>query len=221
LYSVSNPVEDRNYTGFLTDLRIKIECPNLVETSLPDIKLGVSNSAKAEAIRDYEWDSERFELEFLLKVGETDYQPLFSISAKNNPPNLVKDLLGYLTSNPAFALGYGNKLGIRCKDVGYGYPQSGDNFVVYGVIREELEPVTNETLISNLSNQVDSLALLVESQKIKVGWLYLSTDSANPGTSLGYGTWENYAVGRALVGVDENDNDLMNRAKLSALRLTL
>lgn len=35
---------------------------------------------------------------------------------------------------------------------------------------------------------------------IAVGGLYLSTDSANPATALGYGTWEAYASGSILVG---------------------
>lgn len=35
---------------------------------------------------------------------------------------------------------------------------------------------------------------------IAVGGLYLSTDSTNPATTLGYGTWEAYASGSILVG---------------------
>lgn len=34
----------------------------------------------------------------------------------------------------------------------------------------------------------------------KVGSLYLTTNNTNPNTELGYGTWERYAEGRALVG---------------------
>ena len=39
----------------------------------------------------------------------------------------------------------------------------------------------------------------------KVGDLYLTTDSANPSSRLGYGIWERYAEGQAIVGVS-NDN---------------
>lgn len=35
-----------------------------------------------------------------------------------------------------------------------------------------------------------------------VGGIYISTDSTNPATSLGYGTWEAYATGRVLIGID-------------------
>ena len=35
-----------------------------------------------------------------------------------------------------------------------------------------------------------------------VGALYLSTVSTNPGTLLGFGTWEAFAAGRVLVGID-------------------
>ena len=34
----------------------------------------------------------------------------------------------------------------------------------------------------------------------KVGDLYITTDTSNPATRLGYGTWQRYAEGRALVG---------------------
>lgn len=34
----------------------------------------------------------------------------------------------------------------------------------------------------------------------KVGDLYITTNSANPSTTLGYGTWQKYGKGRALVG---------------------
>ena len=37
-------------------------------------------------------------------------------------------------------------------------------------------------------------------QLYKIGDLYLTTNSSNPATTLGYGVWESYAEGRALVG---------------------
>ncbi len=50
----------------------------------------------------------------------------------------------------------------------------------------------------------DTITALDESRKIKVGDLYLTTTATNPATSLGYGTWEPYAAGRAIVGVGNN-----------------
>lgn len=40
-----------------------------------------------------------------------------------------------------------------------------------------------------------------------VGAVYLSIDSTNPGTTLGYGTWAQIAQGRALFGQDGADVD--------------
>lgn len=38
----------------------------------------------------------------------------------------------------------------------------------------------------------------------KVGSLYLTVNNVNPATELGYGTWQRYAEGRALVGYSSN-----------------
>ena len=40
-----------------------------------------------------------------------------------------------------------------------------------------------------------------------VGYVYISVDSANPATVLGYGTWTAFGVGRVLVGLDTGDSD--------------
>lgn len=41
----------------------------------------------------------------------------------------------------------------------------------------------------------------------KVGDLYITTNSNNPSTILGYGTWVLYSEGRALVGLSDNESD--------------
>lgn len=38
-----------------------------------------------------------------------------------------------------------------------------------------------------------------------VGAIYLSIDSTNPNTTLGYGTWVRFSEGRMLIGLDENN----------------
>lgn len=43
-------------------------------------------------------------------------------------------------------------------------------------------------------------------EAVKVDGLYLSLSSTNPGTSLGYGTWEAYGTGRALVAIDPSNS---------------
>lgn len=40
-----------------------------------------------------------------------------------------------------------------------------------------------------------------------IGSIYVSTVSTNPGTSLGFGTWEAFGTGRVLVGIDAADTD--------------
>lgn len=40
-----------------------------------------------------------------------------------------------------------------------------------------------------------------------VGSIYVSTVSTNPGTSLGFGTWQAFGAGRVLVGIDATDTD--------------
>ena len=40
-----------------------------------------------------------------------------------------------------------------------------------------------------------------------VGSIYISTNSTNPGTSLGFGTWAAFGAGRVPVGFDSGDTD--------------
>ena len=46
-----------------------------------------------------------------------------------------------------------------------------------------------------------------------VGSLYITTNSENPGKTIGKGTWEAYAAGRMLVGADANDSDFSETGK--------
>jgi hypothetical protein len=41
---------------------------------------------------------------------------------------------------------------------------------------------------------------------VAVGGVYISIDSTNPSTSLGYGTWIRFANGKCLIGVDESNS---------------
>lgn len=62
-----------------------------------------------------------------------------------------------------------------------------------------------EAVLINLQEQIDAAAAPGgEVTRIPVGGLYLTTVGTNPGSVLGYGVWENYAEGRALVGVGGN-----------------
>ena len=48
-----------------------------------------------------------------------------------------------------------------------------------------------------------------------VGAIFLSVDSTNPATTLGYGTWVVFGSGRILVGVDSGDPDFDMAEKTS------
>lgn len=73
---------------------------------------------------------------------------------------------------------------------------------VWGSITGTLSDQTD--LQNALNAKVNTSALL--NLVYPVGSIYLSTNSANPSTLFG-GTWEAYAAGRVLVGVDANDTD--------------
>jgi hypothetical protein len=44
-------------------------------------------------------------------------------------------------------------------------------------------------------------------QAFKVGAIYISVDSTNPNTTLGYGTWSAFGTGRVLIGINGSDTD--------------
>ncbi|MDR1072000.1 MAG: hypothetical protein LBL21_05150 [Rickettsiales bacterium] len=46
-----------------------------------------------------------------------------------------------------------------------------------------------------------------------VGAIYLSTSSTNPATLFGFGTWERFGQGRALVGVNESETEFSSASK--------
>ena len=58
---------------------------------------------------------------------------------------------------------------------------------------------------ANINNAIREMMAQVatfrDAIRIQVGDLYLSTDSTDPATKLGYGVWAAHASGRALVGV--------------------
>lgn len=71
--------------------------------------------------------------------------------------------------------------------------------------KADASAVYTKTQTDDLLNaKADTSALL--DLLYPVGSIYLSTNSVNPSTFFG-GTWEAYAAGRVLVGVDPNDTD--------------
>lgn len=148
IYQPTETIDGRAYTGFLTDLRLRSEAPSLMEVPLPTFPIGTSTTAKAEGVRAYEWDSDRFEIELCLQLDTGNWHPLYTIAVKNHPPYHVKDVLSYLTNNPAFTLNNKTQLGVRFVDAGFGYPGANDKFLFYGVVREEINKVEEVPITS-------------------------------------------------------------------------
>ena len=64
------------------------------------------------------------------------------------------------------------------------------------------------TDLSSPTNDVVTMGVLLQfMQTYKVGDLYLTTNSGNPSSLLGYGNWERYGEGRAIVGVSSRESD--------------
>ena len=64
------------------------------------------------------------------------------------------------------------------------------------------------TDLSSPTNDVVTMEVLLQFiQTYKVGDLYLTTNSGNPASLLGYGNWERYGEGRAIVGVSSRESD--------------
>ena len=62
--------------------------------------------------------------------------------------------------------------------------------------------------LSKSTNDVVTMETLLEIMQVyKVGDLYLTTNTAEPQVTLGYGTWVRFGEGRALVGVSTKASD--------------
>ncbi|MEG0906808.1 MAG: hypothetical protein RSF87_11335 [Cellulosilyticaceae bacterium] len=135
----------------------------------------------------------------------TDYSNLY------NEVQSIKGVEGYLdlyvSKNNPVMLG-------EAKGVGYK-----DSTGVSGLLFINKRPqITNQGIDVAIFEEVDNLTesskkvvtmdvLLKVLQIYKVGDLYLTTNTTNPNITLGYGTWERYAQGKAIVGVSEQTSD--------------
>ena len=84
-----------------------------------------------------------------------------------------------------------------------------------GILKKCIENVrTNASSISNVTetSQDSDLIKQLKFAMNPVGTIITTTNSANPSTYIG-GTWERFANGRVLVGVDEADTDFSNAEK--------
>lgn len=68
----------------------------------------------------------------------------------------------------------------------------------------------------NLATKLEvekAIEAAIEKIQYKVGDVHISESETNPAEKFGYGTWALISQGRALVGVDDKDNDFKTPAK--------
>ena len=87
-----------------------------------------------------------------------------------------------------------------------GFYQAADDKVVYQQAGVVTANMPNTATIPTSTNDKTIVTaewvqqLIAEATRIKVGALYFTTNTTNPNIELGYGTWQKYAEGRAIVG---------------------
>lgn len=87
-----------------------------------------------------------------------------------------------------------------------GFYQATDDKVVYqqaGVITANMPIAATIPTSTNDKTIVTAewvQQLIAEATRIKIGALYFTTNNTNPSEEIGYGTWQKYAEGRAIVG---------------------
>lgn len=137
--------------------------------------------------------------------------------------DLIKTQEGYLDlyvskENPVMngkclGVSYSAAIGIPVESTDiYGYAFTGYNNKGLFLDSSGIPTVVDGTNTFKFKNTLDEDSLirlkdLREYLEIyKVGDLYLTIDSTNPSTRLGYGTWVRYAQGRAIVGVSDTSS---------------
>lgn len=65
----------------------------------------------------------------------------------------------------------------------------------------------HDSLKDRISDLEAVVSALDEARKTPIGGLYFSTNSTNPATSLGYGTWSAFGTGKMFVGFDSGQTE--------------
>lgn len=73
--------------------------------------------------------------------------------------------------------------------------------------REQLKELIQEEVSNQLQEAVDAKILADNQQKYHVGKIIVDVSNTNPSTYLGFGTWELFAQGKTLVGVDTSQTE--------------
>lgn len=74
-------------------------------------------------------------------------------------------------------------------------------------LEERLNALTAGGGVTGIMAGIDAVLGPQWRQPFQVGALYVSVSPTNPATTLGYGVWEAFGIGRVLVGVDVGDAD--------------
>ena len=162
------------------------------------------------------------------KISFASYSDFVTLSSEVNS---IKNTDGYLThyvriSEPVMTgkclgAGYTADIGIvstGSEALGYSFNvenldglfHDGDSPVVQNdgdVVAIFKEPASI-TEVTKVVVTMDVLQqAIAEAIRVKVGGLHLTTNNINPSVELGYGTWQRYAEGKALVGVSDQTTD--------------
>jgi len=127
------------YTGILRSLRCKISVKSLEEAGFPDIDVVQSRQERLMNLRAVEWQSQRYELDIVMRNSSTDWLSLFRISLLNRAPYYHSDLMPYLTNEIEYLIAPDAELGARFVNVGYGLPSGDDDITLFGFVKEEMD----------------------------------------------------------------------------------
>ena len=158
------------------------------------------------------------------KISFASYSDFVTLSSEVNS---IKNTDGYLThyvrktepimTGKCLGVGYTADIGIVStgnEALGYSFNtenldglfHDGDSPVVQNdgdvvAIFKEPASIIEETKVVVTMDVLQQA--IAEAIRVKVGGLHLTTNNIDPSVELGYGTWERYAEGRALVGVSD------------------
>lgn len=155
------------------------------------------------------------------KIAFSDYQLTLDIKNILEVDNYADKLVykdAPILRKKAIGVGYESNTGVT-NTVGYtfkGFSTDGlfhngvDSIIQKGGVEVvKFSPVTNLNESNKKVVTMDVLQRKIEETianllKYKVGDLYVTTNSENPNTILGYGTWVRFAEGRTLVGMSSS-----------------
>lgn len=120
----------------LESLRVRVAITSLLQVPFPE---GLDEQGALEAagtLRDYQWNSQRFQLD-LLRSKTGSPQIIGSVSLMARTPFYTIDLMPLLTSQAVARIAPGDWIGVQVENAGYGLLAPNDDVVVFGEGLEE------------------------------------------------------------------------------------